>query len=154
MVAKHPTLRLLVELIIIVAIAATLAGIGIPAYDSYIDRARNTRAIGDIRMMEQRIMDFQVENGTLPNTLAQAGLAQRRDPWGNPYQYLRIQGVPRNLVVGRWRMDRFMVPINSDYDLYSMGQDGRSRAPLTARMSRDDILRANNGTYVGLASEY
>jgi len=47
-----------------------------------------------------------------------------------------------------------MVPINSDFDLYSMGKDGRSVAPLTAKDSRDDIVRANDGGYVGLASEF
>ena len=47
-----------------------------------------------------------------------------------------------------------MVPVNSDYDLYSMGRDGKSNAPFTAKMSRDDIVRANDGQFVGLASEY
>jgi general secretion pathway protein G len=54
----------------------------------------------------------------------------------------------------RPRMDRFLVPINSDFDLYSMGPDGRSVAPMTARMSRDDIVRASNGRFVGPATEY
>lgn len=52
------------------------------------------------------------------------------------------------------RKDRFLVPINSDYDLYSMGKDGESVAPLTAAKSRDDIVRAANGTYVGLAENF
>jgi general secretion pathway protein G len=46
------------------------------------------------------------------------------------------------------------VPLNSDYDLYSSGPDGESRSPLTAAPSRDDIVRANNGGYIGLAGEY
>jgi general secretion pathway protein G len=52
------------------------------------------------------------------------------------------------------RKDRFLVPINTDYDLYSMGKDGRSSPPLTAKASRDDIIRANDGAYIGLASNY
>jgi general secretion pathway protein G len=56
--------------------------------------------------------------------------------------------------MGKVRKDRFLVPINSTYDLYSMGADGRSVGPLTAAMSRDDIIRANDGAYVGLAEGY
>ena len=52
------------------------------------------------------------------------------------------------------RKDHRLVPINSDYDLYSMGKDGRSVSPLTARHSHDDIIRANDGDYVGLAKDY
>jgi general secretion pathway protein G len=47
-----------------------------------------------------------------------------------------------------------MVPINTDYDLYSMGKDEASTAPLTARASLDDIVRANNGGFIGLAHKY
>ncbi|MCP5251868.1 MAG: hypothetical protein H6939_09135 [Burkholderiales bacterium] len=46
------------------------------------------------------------------------------------------------------------MPINSDYDLYSMGKDGASVSPLTAKASRDDIIRANNGRFIGRAADY
>ena len=52
------------------------------------------------------------------------------------------------------RKDRFLVPINSCYDLYSMGKDGQSVPPLTAKASWDDIVRANDGAFVGLAWQY
>jgi general secretion pathway protein G len=52
------------------------------------------------------------------------------------------------------RKDRFLVPINSDYDLYSMGPDGQSNEPLTVPVSRDDIIRASNGAYVGIAENF
>jgi general secretion pathway protein G len=55
---------------------------------------------------------------------------------------------------GKARKDKFLVPINSDYDLYSDGQDGQSASPLTAKASQDDIVRAANGSYVGLASQF
>ena len=144
----------LVEVLIVVAIVGTLAAIGIPAYNNYLDRARNEQAIEDIRFIEAAIKMFLTNNGVLPNTLNQVASAQRRDPWDNPYQYLRIGGVNPNLVRGQWRKDRFLVPLNTDFDLYSMGKDGRSTPPLTAARSRDDIVRANDGTFVGLASEY
>ncbi len=56
--------------------------------------------------------------------------------------------------MGQVRRDRFLVPINSDFDLYSIGKDGGSQAPFTAMDSRDDIVRANDGGYVGLASGF
>jgi general secretion pathway protein G len=46
------------------------------------------------------------------------------------------------------------VPIKSDNDLWSSGKDGKSVSPLTAKDSRDDILRANNGRFIGLASDF
>ena len=72
------------------------------------------------------------------------------DPWGNPFQYTNLGTAPP----GAARKDKFLVPINSDFDLYSMGPDGESVAALTAKPSRDDIIRANDGGFVGLASEY
>lgn len=144
----------LVELLILIAIVATFAGIAIPSYKNYVDKTKNAKAMVDIRAMEQEIIDHRIEHGTLPSTLAQAGLTNHLNPWKNPYCYLKIQGVPRNEIKGKWRKERFLVPINSDYDLYSMGKDGKSRPPLTARHSWDDIVRANDGGYVGLASEY
>ena len=55
---------------------------------------------------------------------------------------------------GQWRKDKNIVPINTDFDLYSIGKDGNSVAPLTAKPSRDDIIRANDGAFVGLVSVY
>jgi general secretion pathway protein G len=52
------------------------------------------------------------------------------------------------------RKDRFLVPINTYYDLYSMGPDGQSQPPLTARVSRDDVIRANDGQYFGPAEAF
>ncbi|MSR24620.1 MAG: hypothetical protein EXR96_05970 [Nitrospiraceae bacterium] len=52
------------------------------------------------------------------------------------------------------RKDRFLVPINSDYDLYSMGPDGQSSQPLTVPVSMDDIIHASDGAYVGLAENF
>jgi general secretion pathway protein G len=144
----------LVELLLTIAIVGTLAAIALPTYTSYMDKARNNQAMADIREMESKILSYQVEHGAPPDTLNQVGSGNRVDPWGKPYEYLRILGVDKDQIKGKWRKDQFMVPINSDYDLYSMGKDGRSVAPLTAKDSQDDIIRANNGAYVGLASGF
>ncbi|MEZ4334364.1 MAG: prepilin-type N-terminal cleavage/methylation domain-containing protein [Myxococcota bacterium] len=57
-------------------------------------------------------------------------------------------------IMGQVRKDRFQVPINRDFDLYSMGPDGDSRSTLNAPASRDDIIRANDGAFYGVAEEY
>ncbi len=144
----------LVELLLTIAIVGTLAAIALPTYTNYMNKARNNQAMVDIREIESKIIAYQVEHGAPPDTLNQVGSGNCVDPWGKPYEYLRILGVAHHLVTGKWRKDGFMVPINSDYDLYSMGKNGRSGQPLTDSKSWDDIVRANNGGYVGLASGF
>ncbi len=55
---------------------------------------------------------------------------------------------------GEARKDGNLVPINTNFDLYSMGKDGKSKPPLRAKDSLDDIIYANDGDYIGLASDY
>ena len=88
--------------------------------------------------------------GSFPPDLNALGRGAIRDPWGNPYRYLNIA----TAIPGHVRKDRFLVPLNSDYDLYSMGKDGESQPPITSAKSRDDILRASNGAFIGLASDF
>lgn len=144
----------LVELLIILVLIGTLASIAVPAYTGYVDKANIAQAKTDIRTLEQVIARYEANHkDELPDTLADAGAGGFADPWGKPYQYLRIAGA--NLKgKGQLRKDRFLVPLNSDYDLYSMGKDGDSKAPLTAKASRDDIIRANNSAFIGLATDY
>lgn len=56
--------------------------------------------------------------------------------------------------MGQVRKDRNLVPLNTDYDLFSAGPNGQWMPPITASVSRDDIIRADNGAYVGQASDY
>ncbi|MEJ2180091.1 MAG: hypothetical protein P8Y28_06530 [Gammaproteobacteria bacterium] len=55
---------------------------------------------------------------------------------------------------GSVRKDKNLTPVNSDYDLYSAGKDGLTRLPFTAQQSQDDIVRCNNGSFIGLALDY
>jgi general secretion pathway protein G len=140
----------LVELALTVALIGVLSTVAISGYANYQDRARKTQVIVDIKTMSTELDGYEIATGQLPSTLAQAGLGGRNDIWGSPYQYLRLD--PKD--PGQPRKDKFIVPINSDYDLYSMGPDGKSVGPLTAKASRDDIVRASNGSYIGIASNY
>ncbi len=141
----------LLELMVVIATISSLSAFAIPAYMSYIEKARITQAIAEIRMLDQKISAYDLDNGELPATLGDIGRGNLKDPWDNPYQYLNFAN---GKGLGKVRKDKNLVPLNHDYDLYSMGKDGLSQPPLTAKSSHDDIVRANDGNFVGKASEY
>lgn len=143
----------LVELLIIMAIIATLASITVPIYIGLTDRARIAKAIADIRILESEIAMFELERTRLPVNLDEIDRAALKDPWDNPYEYLSFAAAGPAWR-GAARKDHSLVPLNSTYDLYSKGKDGASATPLTAAASGDDIIRANDGGYIGLASGY
>jgi general secretion pathway protein G len=143
----------LIEIMIVVAILSTLSAIALPAYSRYLEKARITKAIAEIKILSQEIDLYGTDHkGSLPTTLNDIGRAGLLDPWGNPYQYLNyatVHGAGHGI-----RKDRNLHPLNSDYDLYSQGKDGRSQAQITAPFSQDDIIRANDGRFIGLAANY
>jgi general secretion pathway protein G len=143
----------LVELMLTVAITGTLAAIAIPNYRGYVERARVASCVSDIRNIATEIDGFEVDRGRLPTDLTEIGYDTWKDPWGNLYAYLPLQPPPA-MGLAAARKDRFLVPINSDYDLYSRGADGLTAAPLTAMQSQDDVIRASNGSFIGLASSF
>jgi general secretion pathway protein G len=138
----------LIELMIVIAIGGTLAAIAVPALRVFTDKTRIAAAISDIRTISQALTTLSFTESAFPASLDAIGYGSLRDPWGNPYQYFNHDGAKGT---GTKRKDQFLVPLNSDYDLYSMGRDGDSKAPLNAPVSRDDIIRANDGGYIGLA---
>jgi general secretion pathway protein G len=140
-----------VELLIVVAIILTISAMAIPSLQAAINDAKVARAVGDIHTMETEILEYDIEFGKLPNSLADIGRGNFLDPWGTPYQYLNHSTKQGN---GQSRKDRFLVPLNSDYDLYSEGQDQASSPPITAKKSQDDIIRASDGSFIGLASQF
>ena len=144
----------LVELMIIIAIIGTLAAIAIPAYNVYVQKAKTTVAITDLQGIEKQLFLFETNNDRLPDSLAEAGI-NMTDQWGNPYQYILIRGKP---LTGPGkvtpRKDKNLHPLNSDFDLFSMGPDGLTNKALTAQASHDDIIRAGDGSFYGLAVNY
>ena len=147
----------LIELLIIITIIGTLAGIAAPLYMSYLDKVKVTRAKVEIMSIEKEIISFKLENDSLPADLSEIGLEGMTDPYGNPYKYQPVTYIDSHGNVRRARnvrKDHNLVPVNTDFDLYSMGKDGESVAPFTAKKSRDDIVRANDGQFIGLVSAY
>jgi general secretion pathway protein G len=141
----------LVELIIVCAIILTIAALAIPNLLGAMNQARIAKAVGDIHAIGTDCQGYEISNGKYPNALSDIGDGNLNDPWGNPYQYLNFANAKGK---GQMRKDRFLVPINTYFDLYSMGPDGQTVAPLTAQASQDDIIWANDGDYVGPASDY
>jgi len=144
------------EVMIVVAIIATLSAIAIPNYINYRYKAQIAATIAEIHLLEKKIHHYVVDNNDYPGSLDDIGTGPFIDPWGTPYAYLKIAGVDHKGggKTDKRRKDHNMVPVNSDYDLYSKGRDGDSKAPFTAKHSLDDIVRANDGQFVGLAVDY
>lgn len=141
----------LIELMIVIAILGTLAAIAIPNYIAYREKAKCAVVVSELKNIETAVLIFSIGNARLPDTLAEAGHGNPQDPWGNPYVYYPMSNVPQGVKI---RKDRSLHPLNTDFDLYSLGADGKSLAPLTAKQSHDDIIRANNGSYYGYAENY
>lgn len=147
---NHSKAFTVLELLIAVAILGVVLAIAVPIYTQYKTKINNAIAVTDIMNIQVAIESYNQANDVFPNSLTDVNMNLLLDPWGTPYEYLNLDGVP----IGQMRKDQSLVPINSDYDLYSKGPDGASLKPLTAMPSRDDIVRANNGGFIGLASDY
>ena len=139
----------LLELVAVLAAILVLGALAIPGYNGYVARTRMSVAIGDIGVISLHLYRWQLNTRTFPATLAEAGIAMN-DPWGRPYEYTRVEGTHHSQL----RKDHNLHPINTDFDLYSIGPDGATSKPLTAQASRDDIIRANDGRYIGVAANY
>lgn len=141
----------MVEVLVALALTASLSAIAVPAYMDQRETARVATAVTDIVSMSLDLEAFKQVNGRYPDSLGAAGLGAALDPWGQRYGYAKIEGA-----VGfkGMKMDRFLVPLNTDYDLYSIGVDGVTNVQLNQASSADDVVRANNGEYVGLGADY
>jgi general secretion pathway protein G len=141
----------LIETLIVCALTGILAALAAGSLIAAVKTARITRAIGDLRSMEVEIRAFQVHNRRYPTTLGEVRSPVPIDPWGRPYVYTDLTQRGSR---GRARKDGRLNPINADFDLYSVGEDGRSAGPLTAPMSHDDVIRAREGAFLGLARDF
>ena len=140
----------LVELMLAMAIIGVLAAIAIPSYSHYIEKAKVSRAAMEIAGLQPLIQHHFDDYRDYPDSLADIGAGALLDPWGNPYRYLNLNKKGN----GGARRDKNLNPLNSDYDLYSIGKDTKTKLPISQKDSLDDVLRANDGRFIDLAEKY
>ena len=138
-----------------VAVFGLLAAIALPSYSAIIERQKVAEAGRELGKIAMAIERYRTTRFAIPETLAELGLDADllEDPWGRPYQFLSFNSsIPG--IKGKIRKDHNLHPLNTEFDLYSFGKDGESKSPLTAKASRDDVIWARDGGFVGLAEDY
>ena len=140
----------LVELMLVVLLLGVLAAVVLPFYKGYKEKIRISQAVHDIAAISVAASNYWNDNHAYPSSLADIGLAGTLDPWGYPYVYYNIDANGK----GGARKDHALNPLNTDFDIYSVGADGKSKPQITQKQSLDDVIRASNGTFVGLASDF
>jgi len=153
----------LIELIVVLGVLALLTIMGMGVYSHFIDRAKNTRAIAEIRVLEKEILEFWHTNDRLPDSLAELDRSAMLDPWKTPYQYINFDTTSGGEEIrrttgkknkGKGKGSGKSSSLNEDFDLFSMGKDRMSAPDLSDPSSQDDIVRADDGSYTGLVLEY
>jgi len=134
----------LVELIVVMVVIGILAVMSIPSFTTYVNKTKNGRVLSEIRTLSTEISVYTLERGTNPPDLVAINRGGFLDPWKRVYMYTNIAGGGTPL------MDPLNVfSLNTDYDLYSMGVNGRSSTAGGDPDNDDDIVRSNDGSYVG-----
>jgi general secretion pathway protein G len=141
----------LLELMLVVGLVAILTSIAVPAYTEYAERARVSQAARDIGDLQMAIERFRTRQLRLPVDLAEIDRADLRDPWGRAYVFYDYD---EGRSPDPSRRDRNLRPLNTDYDLYSIGKDGASHKMLSNRNSDDDVIRALDGSFIGRGKDF
>ena len=143
------------ELMAALVVVGLLAAIALPSYAAIIERQKVGQARVDLLKIGMLIEQYRTMQFNVPESLEDLGpnVNLPKDPWGRDYQFLNFNS-PAPGVQGMIRKDHNLHPLNSEFDLYSLGEDGLSQSPLTARASRDDVIWARDGAFVGLAEDY
>ncbi len=140
----------LIEMLLVLVIGGILVAITVPLVEGYVNKSRILETIVQMGQMSRDIRDYEKRTGSLPASLADVNYAGKLDPWGSAYMYydIRVNGT------GGARRDHKLSPLNSDFDLYSPGKDAQTAPALSDARSRDDIVRARDGGFIGAAEEF
>ncbi len=133
-------------------VAGILAMLAMACFNQIMERARTASAMVEIAELQTLIERYRSQHFALPDNLASIGQGPFLDPWARPYQYTLLEGAKGS--TGQARKDKKLNPLNSDYDLFSTGKDGVYKSQVSNKESLDDIIRAHNGGYIGLAADF
>jgi general secretion pathway protein G len=143
----------LLELMMAGVVAGVLLAIAVPSYRKIIEHQHVVACVADLTRISMELEKYRTTHGSLPDSLSELSGIPQQDPWGHPYQYLNFSSdIPG--IKGKIRKDHNLHPLNSEFDLYSKGADGKSVPPLTGNASKDDVIWARDGSFIGLASDY
>jgi general secretion pathway protein G len=135
----------LIELLIVVAIMAVLAATAITQFAAFKENARVSRCSSEIRGLEKELIAHATDKGSFPADLGEINRQDLLDPWGNRYEY--APGISRHRTNGA-------EDANSDFDLFSIGSDGRTNDSIIHADSLDDIVRVDDGAFCDMAKRY
>lgn len=145
----------LVELIVVCAILGVLAAMAIPSMQGYIKITKLNACASDLRIIDKAVTAYYIDRNVLPPNpvlgdpttgLSAVGLGAQLDPWKRPYVYRVNSGAnPDPLALKETPGGD---PLNYDYDLYSVGEDGVSSVDPDATTD-DDVARTLDGVFVG-----
>jgi general secretion pathway protein G len=147
---RHARGFTLAELMVGLAVIGILLVVALPFYKGYRERMAISQAENDIVAISLAVRNYWLDTRAYPASLADIGLTGKLDPWGHAYAYYNIDANGK----GGARKDHALNPLNTDFDVYSMGADGKTKPQITQKDSLDDVIRASNGTFVGLASDF
>jgi general secretion pathway protein G len=137
------------ETLLATALLAVSVDAAFAHISTQIEQTRIERAKEELTRIGVEIEVYRARHHELPGSLTDLGSAVPLDPWGHTYEYADFDA---RGTVGQRTFEG--LPINSDYDLYSRGADGRTDVNLRSETARDDIVRARDGAYVGPASDF
>jgi general secretion pathway protein G len=140
----------LIELMMVTVLIGILSAVALPIYGKYRNQARVASSGQQIIVMSTLIKSWAIDHGEFPPDLATVGIHDAVDPWGRPYVYYNVDANGK----GGARKDRALNPLNTDFDLYSIGLDGKTKSQVSHKDSLDDVIRARNGAFNGKAEAF
>jgi general secretion pathway protein G len=140
----------LIEMMVVAGLVAVLAAVAMPSYFGHRNRALSRQSAQEIAAIGALAQNYWLDARAYPASLDDIHMAGKTDPWGHPYVYYNVDANGR----GGARKDHALNPINTDFDLYSLGPDGVTQKQITQKDSLDDVIRANNGQFVGMAADF
>lgn len=140
----------LLELMTAILVLGSLVLIALPSYKKHLDKTRTFKAGIDIAATSAKIRNYWEDARAYPDSLADVHMSGMLDPWGQPYVYYNIDKNGK----GHARKDHALNPLNTDFDLYSAGPDKVSKPQITQKDSLDDIIRARDGAFIGIAADF